>query len=949
VFAADANGRAVVRQGEGSVKQRDAVLLARVADSSFTAAALNNSRTAEEHALSLSRKGHRTSHSELTALLDDDERRVSSLILVLRRTEKRGTTGGSFSGTLNYRLDEECDKATHLLKRLALLPNLPPQPPPMQEDLLNFNTIADFLQPTFDSIADLVSCGSSPALNSPINGIQKSISSSIALIFVRSAKVIAGVGVSAGTGLIIARLQDGTWSSPCAVSVVGATLGPALGVSVTDYLFVLDKRSPEVLSQFVSNNAVSLAGAGIGIALAGANQERYGATVKVDSKAYADLEQITTYSKSSGAFVGISLDGLTISSRPSVNSQLYRLLEGRDVSPKQLLSGEIRTPVEAQALYDTLAAVASHYSPKKIPSIPEHLSHSPLEWTCSVPTVPRPDSPGPSYALTTRISSLFAFHSHPTKSSLNQVAAFEASFRHYLSTGVAVKRLLPLEAGTDARTRMEHRTLQLYLPETGSMSIGYLGRGGGSASQLVPLTEITRVSQIAPVSLTFDPREPTTELLLVSIERFGEDRDASILFLANSFQEATLLIVGLSALLESETRRLGVRGGQGSGVEFEEEQLPPPPPPPKSQSPPSSPEANSNRSTIKRVLGKLILPKSKHNSLRVLLLDPESPLLLSWRDLCGQTRVRYTQWSSNGPRDASESLLKTMAGRQRKVSYLVEASEDSGAADEEDWTRKVEHVETVEVDEPNRFVVSFSSSDAHANTFVRLTAGHSSDGSYTVVVKAKLTSAASQSPDRVHELLREMVVLYGHAGEGLLKAIQGFLGNTCAAKEDATETDTGGLTSLDDLMKLKAAGGAFGFLGSRASDSSSFKKCGEEEEAVSASEPFSVLQVINAGCSASCGSESDDEKKEPLGVNLRELLGLKSTTTRGAGEAPGADESTVKGEYLFAGDKILVKPLLKMNLALLPSPKESDEDDVKTDISSQSEVSGEGSKFILNV
>ena len=56
---------------------------------------------------------------------------------------------------------------------------------------------------------------------------------------------------------------------------------------------------------------------------------------------------------SRGLFAGISLEGAVIASRPDVNRAFY----GRDVSAKQLLTGEIAPPPAAKPLYDALAEI----------------------------------------------------------------------------------------------------------------------------------------------------------------------------------------------------------------------------------------------------------------------------------------------------------------------------------------------------------------------------------------------------------------------------------------------------------------------------------------------------------------------------------------------------------------------------------------------------------------
>jgi hypothetical protein len=75
----------------------------------------------------------------------------------------------------------------------------------------------------------------------------------------------------------------------------------------------------------------------------------------------------------------------------------------------------------------------------------------------------------------------------------------------------------------------------------------------------VALTDVTVISQEPVVSVKFKGEDKMEHLRVISIQ----DVDGtSLLFLANNFREAELLVCGLKLLLERETKRLGVRGGQ---------------------------------------------------------------------------------------------------------------------------------------------------------------------------------------------------------------------------------------------------------------------------------------------------------------------------------------------------------------------------------------------------
>ncbi len=68
-----------------------------------------------------------------------------------------------------------------------------------------------------------------------------SFAASIAILTI----VKAGVLWSgrAGTGLVVARLPDGSWSAPSMICAAGVGVGAQFGIQQTDVVFVLNTRS----------------------------------------------------------------------------------------------------------------------------------------------------------------------------------------------------------------------------------------------------------------------------------------------------------------------------------------------------------------------------------------------------------------------------------------------------------------------------------------------------------------------------------------------------------------------------------------------------------------------------------------------------------------------------------------------------------------------------------
>ncbi|PVV04047.1 hypothetical protein BB560_001464 [Smittium megazygosporum] len=131
----------------------------------------------------------------------------------------------------------------------------------------------------------------------------------------------------AGSGLVIARLPDGSWSAPSAIGTAGVGVGGQIGAELTDFLMILNTSS--AVKAFSHGGNLTL-----------------GANVAV-SGAVRNLTPIFSYSKSKGLFAGVSLEGSVILERKDTNEKFY----GRRISAKEILSGGVPQPPEASPLY----------------------------------------------------------------------------------------------------------------------------------------------------------------------------------------------------------------------------------------------------------------------------------------------------------------------------------------------------------------------------------------------------------------------------------------------------------------------------------------------------------------------------------------------------------------------------------------------------------------------
>lgn len=136
----------------------------------------------------------------------------------------------------------------------------------------------------------------------------------------RAGMYFAGAG---GSGVVIARLPDGSWSPPSAFSVRSGSFGLVYGVDVFDCVCVLNTQAAV---DGYTNPGMSL---GVGVALAAGP---VGGTADA-----TEIKPVWTYTKSRGLYGGLTVDGTVIKERPDANAEFY----GAKSSIAQILRGEV--------------------------------------------------------------------------------------------------------------------------------------------------------------------------------------------------------------------------------------------------------------------------------------------------------------------------------------------------------------------------------------------------------------------------------------------------------------------------------------------------------------------------------------------------------------------------------------------------------------------------------
>lgn len=154
----------------------------------------------------------------------------------------------------------------------------------------------------------------------------------------KGAFVFGGQG---GKGVVACRKDGGAWGPPSMMSIAGGSFGLQIGVQSTDVIMLfMNKRGVEHLT----SNKFEVGGD----ASAAAGPVGRDATASTDAAMNAE---IYTYSRSRGAFAGISLKGARVTTDEDGNRAIY----GRPISAKVLLQeGTVAAPAAAKPYMDAL-------------------------------------------------------------------------------------------------------------------------------------------------------------------------------------------------------------------------------------------------------------------------------------------------------------------------------------------------------------------------------------------------------------------------------------------------------------------------------------------------------------------------------------------------------------------------------------------------------------------
>ncbi|KAI9343143.1 SH3 domain-containing protein [Obelidium mucronatum] len=160
--------------------------------------------------------------------------------------------------------------------------------------------------------------------------------------------VRAGFHISGrfGSGVVVAKLPNGTWSPPSVVKTAGVGIGAMIGAEITDCVMVLN--TDDAVAAFHKGENVTLGG-NMSVAAG-----PIGRSAEASSTIVGKAAPIFSYSKTKGLYAGMSFEGSTVTEGKEANVAFY----GRPITAKEILSGAVPRPQAAAALYQILEARA---------------------------------------------------------------------------------------------------------------------------------------------------------------------------------------------------------------------------------------------------------------------------------------------------------------------------------------------------------------------------------------------------------------------------------------------------------------------------------------------------------------------------------------------------------------------------------------------------------------
>ena len=173
----------------------------------------------------------------------------------------------------------------------------------------------------------------------PINGLlPRSKAVLVIPSLLKAGFILGGEG---GSGVLLGRADDGSWSAPAFYTMGAGSIGLQVGVQDAEVMFlVMTQKGLDqmIKSQFKLGAEASVAAGPVGMGVAAAT------TLAVGADVYS-------YARTKGAFVGGSFSGSVIDSRDAWNANYY----GKPATARDIVIHRRFTSTYARALQEALS------------------------------------------------------------------------------------------------------------------------------------------------------------------------------------------------------------------------------------------------------------------------------------------------------------------------------------------------------------------------------------------------------------------------------------------------------------------------------------------------------------------------------------------------------------------------------------------------------------------
>jgi lipid-binding SYLF domain-containing protein len=171
-----------------------------------------------------------------------------------------------------------------------------------------------------------------------VNALRNAQGVLIVPTLIKGGFIIGGAG---GSGVLLARREDGSWSPPAFITMGEASLGLQIGGSVSEVMFVINT---DKAMQAIMNSKVTL-GADVEVAVG-----PIGANIGAQTSMAAGKD-VWAFARSQGLFAGGAFDGAYLEPRNDWNALYY----GQPVEAPEITTSPTIANAQADGLRQALA------------------------------------------------------------------------------------------------------------------------------------------------------------------------------------------------------------------------------------------------------------------------------------------------------------------------------------------------------------------------------------------------------------------------------------------------------------------------------------------------------------------------------------------------------------------------------------------------------------------